>query len=230
MEVERAQNAVLSNSGSFINKLYRKLYIATALSFFLRTSVQFIGSFLAGNLLGPTALGTVGLLMPFSFIYIALGAFYEIGCTTLCSKYIGEHDFDSAKKAVTVAFVSNALICALLAVLGLFFMDDILHALNIPAEIFVEARTYATIYLALGFFVSTVSIGCGLFQFDGYGNALKMITGITPLCALMVIYVLIQYAGFGVSAVAAGICAGYALSAVIMLYMFAAKTKVLGFI
>ena len=97
----------LNNSSLFINRLYGKFFISTVISIFIRSSVQLISSVIAGNQLGPATLGTIGLLVPFSFVYTALGALYEIGCTVVCSKYLSSNDYDGAKKMVSAAYISN---------------------------------------------------------------------------------------------------------------------------
>ena len=220
----------MNDNGAITRRLYKKFYISTVITVFLRNSAYFISSFLAGNLLGPAALGTVGLLVPFSFFYIALGTLYEIGCAALCSKYIGDNDFDGAKKIVTAAYVSNLVICAAIAALGFLFLNDILYALKIPAETFAEARVYASVFMVCGFFISSVSIGYALLKFDGYLKALTIVTAISPLSALTITYALISRAGAGLSAIAAGTCAGYVVIGLIILYLTANKAKVLGFV
>jgi len=222
----------MNNSSLFIQRVYGKFYISTVLTLLLHTSIPFIGVFLAGNMFGPFALGTVGLLFPFLFIYEALGAIYEVGSATLCSKYIGENSLTGAKKAVTVAYISNISICAIIAVFGFTFLDNILCVLKVPEEMLGEAKLYAGIFLACGASISSGAIGRGLLKFDGDVKTLAAITAITAislLCMLIVTYALIRYAGLGLSAIAIGINAGSALSGFFMLYMMASKTKVLGF-
>ena len=219
----------MNNSGSLIGKVYKKFYISTVVTFLLKTSVSFIGVFFAGNMLGPVALGTAGLLMPFFLLYIALGALYDIGGVTLCSRYIGENDFDGAKKVVTVAYVSNFILCSVIAVFGFLFMDNIMNVLKIPLEMLDEAKIYAGICLVGGFFCSSISIGTGFLRFDGMAAAITAVTALSPLCTLGLTYALIRYAGFGLSAVAVGINSGYVLTGAVMMYMVAVRTKVLGF-
>ena len=219
----------MNNNSLLVHKVYKRFYISTVITFLLKTSVSFIGVFFAGNMLGPAALGTAGLLMPFLFLYIALGALYDIGGVTLCSRYIGESDFDGAKKVVTAAYVSNFILCFVIAILGFLFIDNIMSVLRVPAEMLDEAKVYAGVCLVCGFFCSAVSIGTGFLRFEGMAVAITVATALSPLCTLGLTYVLIRYAGFGLSAVAVGINSGYVLTGSVMMYMVAVKTKVLGF-
>ena len=220
----------LQNSSLFINGLYKKFFTSTVISIFVRSSVQFISSIIAGNQLGPLALGTIGLLTPFSFIYMsALSGLYEIGCTVICSRYLSSNDYEGAKKMVSAAYISNLIFCVLIAIVGFIFMDNILNAINIPQETYGEARRYAAVYLVFGFFISSVAAGNSLLKFDGYLKRLIAINSIAPLISLSISLVLIRYAGFGLSAVAIGTCGGYFLTGIFMLYLTAVKTKVLGF-
>gem|GEM_PF-2774891 len=218
----------LHNSNLFINSLYKRFFVSTSISTFVRTSVQLVATVLAGSMLGPAALGTVGLLIPFSFVFVLLGALYEIGCSVLCSQYIGANDYDGAKRAVSVAYISNLFFCAVIAVFGLIFLDNILSALKITEEMYSEARIYAIVYLILGLFQPIVSAGNGLLKFDGYLGKLVWINCIAPVSSLIITYLLIK-SGQGISAVAIGACVGYALTGIVIVYITAVKTKVLGF-
>ena len=219
----------LNGSGPFVRRLYKKFYISTVITIFLRNSSFFISSFLAGNMLGPDALGIVGLLIPFSFFYIALGSLYEVGCAALCSKHIGNNDFAGAKKIVTAAYAGNFLVCAAVAVPGFLFLDNILTALKIPVEAHDGARAYAAVFMVCGFFISSVFIGYALLKFDGYLKTLTAVTAITPLCAFGITYALVKWAGAGLFAIAAGACTSYVAICIAMLCLTAFKAKVLGF-
>ena len=94
---------------------------------------------MAGNQLGPAALGTISLLIPFTFVYNALGALYEVSCTVVCSKYLSSNDYDGAKKMVSAVYISNLFFCVLIGIVGFIFMDNILRAVNIPRETYGEA-------------------------------------------------------------------------------------------
>lgn len=219
----------MNNSSIFNRKIYQRLYIATVLNLFLRSSVISIGVFFAGNMLGPAALATAGLLMPLSFLYMALGSLFEIGGSTVCSRYIGENDFDGAKKAVTVAYTANLLVCLIIAAFGFIFMDNIMNLLKIPADMLSEAKAYTGIFLIGGFFSSSVNLGSGLLKFDGKTTAFTISIAVSPFTAIVLTYGLIRFAGMGLTAIALGMNAGYALTALTMMYMVAVKSKILGF-
>jgi Na+-driven multidrug efflux pump/anti-sigma regulatory factor (Ser/Thr protein kinase) len=108
-------------------------------------------------------------------------------------------------------------------------MDNIMAALRIPPETYAEARRFVTIYLAAGFFVSSIGAGSNLLRFDGYLKRLIAISCIAPFSSLAISYLLIRYAGLGFSAVAIGKCIGYFLTGALMLWLMAVKTKVVGF-
>jgi len=211
-----------------IAKLYRDFFVTTLLNMFLRVSVSSIGVFFAGNMLGSDALATAGLLFPIILFYVALASWLEYGCVTTVSRHIGENDYNGAKKSITVSYTASLIISLLMALIGLLFLDTILNLLQIPADMLAEARAYVLISLIGGLFFPTIAMGIALVKFENRPVVITLVSAISPVCTIILTYILIQYAGMGLRAVALGMNAGYALTALGMA-IIVARSEILGF-
>ena len=130
---------------------YKKLFRFTmpSIAMMIFTSVYgVVDGFFVSNYVGETPFAAINFIMPFIMILGAFGFMFGTGGSALCSKTMGEGNFDRANglfsMLVCVSFVTGIVI----AVLGIIFVKPIAHALGAEGEMLQDCALYGKIILA----------------------------------------------------------------------------------
>lgn len=105
-------------------------------------------SLVAGKFVGETALAAVGNSYEITLIYLAFGFGCNIGCSVIVSQFFGARNWTDMKTAVRTTYLSSAVLCAVLMLIGFVFAPQMLRLINTPAEIFDGSLLYLNIYTA----------------------------------------------------------------------------------
>lgn len=141
-----------------------------------------VDTIIAGNLIGKNALAAVGssgaVMFLMASFYIGIG----MGATIIISQYYGAKDFKNMRKVIDTFMIFAYVFSFVFMVSGYFITNPVLRFMNIPSEIFLDAKKYLTII-----FVFSI----GLF---GYNTTVAVLQGVgdskTPLYFLAVTSVL----------------------------------------
>lgn len=104
-------------------------------------------SFVAGKFIGDNALAAVGNSYEITLIFIAFAFGCNVGCSVIVSRYFGAKRFNDMKTAVFTTWISGAVLCAVLMLVGLLASKAILLAINTPLEILADSKLYLDIYV-----------------------------------------------------------------------------------
>lgn len=105
-----------------------------------------VDGIVVSRFVGENALAAVGTTYALTNVFIAVAIGGGIGSSVVVSQYFGARQYDNMKKAITTTLINFAVLAVVLAAFGLIFCDWILTALNVPANVFADARTYLSIY------------------------------------------------------------------------------------
>lgn len=102
-------------------------------------------SVIVGRYVGEDALAAVGASYSLTSVFIAVAIGGGVGGGVLVSRAFGSRSYDDMKEAVSTSLVAFLALSILMAAFGYLFSQDIMRALNTPADI-LDAVLYLRIY------------------------------------------------------------------------------------
>ena len=106
-----------------------------------------VDSIFIGHGCGPLALSGLTVAKPFMDICAAFGTLVGVGASTLVAIKLGEKDYNTASRILGNVILLNALLGALVMVVGLLWLDPILYAFGASEATIEYAREYMEIIL-----------------------------------------------------------------------------------
>ncbi|MCC8179292.1 MAG: polysaccharide biosynthesis C-terminal domain-containing protein [Planctomycetes bacterium] len=182
------------------------------------------GAFVA-NLIGTDALSAVNLVFPLLTLYFGIGIMLATGSAAIVGRKLGEGDEAGARRFMSFILIMSVAFGVVFSLVCFPNLDRILLALGANAEILPQCRAYAWPLL---FFVPA-GILQTMFQSyfvtagrPGLGMITVMLGGVTNI---VLDYVFIALAGWGLSGAAFATGIGYCVPAVAGLVFFAINRK-----
>ncbi len=159
-------------------------------------------SLVAGKFIGENALAAVGNSYGITMIFIAFAFGCNIGCSVIVSQFFGAKKNSEMKCAVYTTFISSAVLCLLLMLIGLLFCKDLLLLTNTPLEIFKDSKLYLDIYV-WGFpFLLFYNIATGIFSALGDSKTPFIFLAFSSTANILVDIWFVRGFGMGVAGVA----------------------------
>ena len=106
-----------------------------------------VDSIVVGKYVGDNALAAVGSSMPILNILLVLFVGISSGTTVMVSQYFGAKNKEELSSTIGTAITMTAIASIALMLVGPFFVDKILVALNTPESIFAWCSSYLKIAL-----------------------------------------------------------------------------------
>lgn len=137
-----------------------------------------VDSIIVGRALGDGSLAAVGTSFSITFLLISLVMGITMGSTILISQYFGAKNMENVRKAMDTAYVFLFFASIGITIIGLIISGPVLKLMNVPQEIFAEAKTYLDITFI------------GMISMFGYNSISAILRGLgdskTPLYFLIV--------------------------------------------
>ncbi|ADL03833.1 MATE family efflux transporter [Lacrimispora saccharolytica] len=132
---------------------------------------------IVGKFIGSHALAAVGSSFSVMVLLTSIIIGFCMGSSVVFSMYFGSGEIDELKNCFFTAFVFIGIITVVINVCSIFFIDKILTFINIPQEVFADARTYLKI----------IFYGLGLSYIYNYFSAAMRSMGnsVVPLAFLI---------------------------------------------
>ena len=121
-------------------------------------------SFVAGKLIGESALAAVGNSYGITMLFIAFSFGCNIGCSVIVSQLFGAKDYRNMKTAVYTAMIASGAVCACLMLFGILGCSWLLTLIRTPQKIFVDSKAYLDIYIWGLPFLLFYNIATGIFS------------------------------------------------------------------
>lgn len=121
-------------------------------------------SLVAGKFIGENALAAVGNSYEITLIFIAFAFGSNMGCSVIVAQLFGGKRFSEMKTAVSTAFISIAVLLAVLMAFGLTMGGTLLHLIHTPEEIFADSKLYLNIYILGLPFLFFYNVSTGIFS------------------------------------------------------------------
>lgn len=159
-------------------------------------------SLVAGKFIGENALAAVGNSYEITLVFIAFAFGCNIGCSVVAARFFGAKRIADVKSAVSTAYISSAVLCLLLTVLGLSCAPLLLKAINTPDSIFADSLLYLYIYVGGLFFLFFYNIATGVFAALGDSVTPFILLAVSSVANIFVDILFVTVFSMGVAGVA----------------------------
>jgi putative MATE family efflux protein len=137
-----------------------------------------IDSIVVGKFIGKEALAAVGASFPIIFTLISLVIGFTMGATIITAQYFGSKQMAKVKRTIDTLYIFLFFGSVALTVIGILLSGPILRLIQIPEEVFPQAKLYLNIYLS------------GLIFMFGFNGTSAILRGLgdskTPLYFLII--------------------------------------------
>lgn len=106
-----------------------------------------VDTIFVGRVVGPLGIGGISVAFPLQIAILAVALLVGIGSASVISRSLGRKDEERAAQALGNAVVMIMAAVAIVAILGLLFLDQLLFALGATPELRPYARDYLVIIL-----------------------------------------------------------------------------------
>ena len=153
-------------TGTPVPRLILGLSVPTIISMLVTNIYNLVDTAFVGQL-GTSASGAVGIVFGFMSVIQAVGFLYGQGAGSILSRALGQRDRERASLHATAGFLSSFTTGLIVGVLGLIFLDPIVHVLGSTDTIAPYAKTYLTyILVAAPFMCSCLTLN-NLLRYEG---------------------------------------------------------------
>ena len=193
------------------------------------TFYTMVDGLFVSNLIGTDALSAINLTAPAIGLITAVSGMLATGGSAVVMKKMGEQREQEARQDFTLLILANAVVGAVMMLLGYRFMDSLLGAMGLSEGVFAYCRAYLGDYL-----IFTIPI---LLM---YNFSLYLIAADKPRLSLactvaggvgniILDYVLIAVLDMGIRGAADATGLGYSLTAVVGFLVFCRPENLLHF-
>lgn len=131
-----------------IPSLVGRLAAPTVVSMLITSIYNMADTYFVGSL-GTSAQGAVGVVFSLMAVIQAIGFTFGNGSGNFVSRLLGQKEIERAEEVAATGFFTGILAGAVLALLGLLFLDPLVRVLGATPTIFPYARDYAR-YILIG--------------------------------------------------------------------------------
>lgn len=211
-----------------VRRAFRSYLVATVMSTMAVSFGSILGSIVVGNVLGPTALGAVNVMMPVIQLLAAINALINIGGATLMAVSMGKGRTDDVRGIFTGSMIMSLAVSLAVMVVGVASIDRIMGVLCTDPALLTEATDYGR----LVFLLSPLYIlmpGLGTFVRTDNSPRLATLAFVAMNATNLVLaYILMAHTDMGLTGFAVSTAVGYAVGIVVLLPHFRRKDRAIG--
>ena len=211
-----------------VNRAFRSYLAATVMSTMAVSFGTMLGSIVVGNVMGPTALGAVNVMMPVIQLLAALNALINIGGATVMAVNVGRGRTDEVRGIFTKSMLMSLAVSVAIAVVGVLFIDEIMSMLCTDDELLGMAREYGLLVFAMSpMFV--IMPGLGAYVRTDNSPRLAMASFIAMNATDLVLsFVFMEYLDMGLTGFALGTGIGYVVGLAVLIPHFIGRGSAIG--
>ena len=211
-----------------VNRAFRSYLAATVMSTMAVSFGTMLGSIVVGNVMGPTALGAVNVMMPIIQLLAALNALINIGGATVMAVNVGRGRTDEVRGIFTKSMLMSLAVSVAIAVVGVLFIDEIMPFLCTDPELMDMAKEYGLLVFAMSpLFV--IMPGLGAYVRTDNSPKLAMASFIAMNATDLVLsFVFMEYLDMGLTGFALGTGIGYVVGLAVLAPHFIGRDRAIG--
>ena len=211
-----------------VNRAFRSYLAATVMSTMAVSFGTMLGSIVVGNVMGPTALGAVNVMMPIIQLLAALNALINIGGATVMAVNVGRGRTDEVRGIFTKSMAMSLAVSMAIAVVGVLFIDEIMPFLCTDPALMDMAKEYGLLVFAMSpLFV--IMPGLGAYVRTDNSPKLAMASFIAMNATDLVLsFVFMEYLDMGLTGFALGTGIGYVVGLAVLAPHFIGRDRAIG--
>ena len=211
-----------------VNRAFRSYLAATVMSTMAVSFGTMLGSIVVGNVMGPTALGAVNVMMPIIQLLAALNALINIGGATVMAVNVGRGRTDEVRGIFTKSMSMSLAVSVAIAVIGVLFIDEIMPFLCTDSALMDMAKEYGLVVFAMSpLFV--IMPGLGAYVRTDNSPKLAMASCIALNATDLVLsFVFLEYLDMGLTGFALGTGIGYVVGLAVLAPHFIGRDRAIG--
>jgi putative MATE family efflux protein len=206
-----------------IGKLLVKQAVPASIGILVMSLNILVDSIFVGNWIGSIAIAAINVVLPVSFFIGALGMAIGIGGSSIISRALGADNKPKAIKTFGNQITMTLIVTISMALLGLYFADDLIPAFGGKGAIFDPAKIYYTIVLYGIPFLALCMMGNTVIRAEGKPKFAMIAMIIPSVGNLLMDYVFIYIFDWGMHGAAWATTIGYVLCFSYVLYFFLSK-------
>ncbi len=145
--------------------------IPIILGLLLQQLYNTVDSIVVGNTNGQISLSAVGTTGSITFLFLAIATGFSSGNGILIAQFFGANNIKELRTCASTGIILILLIGLLSTLFGIIFTNQILVFLDVPSEVFPEARIYFITYMAGILFQFGYNIYASILRSIGDSNA-----------------------------------------------------------
>lgn len=175
-----------------------------------------------GNILGDTALASVGAASPVYNLLVGLAGGLTNGFSVIIARYFGAKNEREMKKSVSLTYILSALTAIIVTVASLSILHPLMVSLKTPDEIIVSTENYLRIIMIFSVITVAYNMLAGMMRAIGNSKAPLYFLIISTFVNIILDFLFVKGFGMGVSGAAYATVISQAVS-VVLCFIYAAK-------
>lgn len=178
-----------------------------------------------GQMVSPQAFAALDLAIPVEGLISALMLLLISGASLPASRHIGNQDFKSAARAITIAAISAVGASILISSLALLNIDSVVSFLSSDAELSYYLKDYLFVYFIQFLPMSLASVFVLIAEIYGRPDIASKATIVSCVIDVVLDVILLKFTDLGAAAVAWADLAGYLIQiGLIILFLYQEKS------
>ena len=182
---------------------------------------------LVGHLIGVKALAAVGAVAPLFFFLVVVSIGFTNGLTVITAQSFGAKNFERMRRSVAIASILSASFTLFFALIIFLFMDQLLHIMNVPEDIYADSKTFLCVINAGVIMIVGFNLLSGLMRALGDSKTPLYFLIFTTLVNIVLNFVFIYYCSMGVAGSALGTVVAMTISFICCIFYMNKKFPLL---
>lgn len=213
-----------------LGKKYLHYLIPSLAAMWVFSIYTMVDGIFAGNFVGPNALASINISMPFLSFIFACALLFAVGASTIISIYLGQSEKRNADNIFSTTIVIIIILSIIISILAHFNIDKLAYFLGADNLTINYVKKYLDIIIYFnGFFMVSYYLEV-LCKTDGapYLSTIGVVS--SALMNVILDYIFVAKLNYGVSGAAMATSLSQLLSTAIFLSYFLSKKSKLSFI
>ena len=191
------------------------------------TFYTMVDGLFVSNLIGMEALSAINLTAPAIALITAISGMLATGGSAVVMKKMGEHKEQEARQDFTLLILTNAVVGAVMMLLGYTLMDTLLGTMGLSPAVFGYCHTYLSNYLLFTIPI-LLMYNFSLYLIAADKSTLSLICTVAGgVTNIILDYALISLFDLGIQGAAIATGLGYSITAVVGFLVFRKKDSLL---
>ena len=217
------------NSKKNIARQFFKYALPSVVAMWVFSFYTMVDGFFVAWGVGPMALASVNIAMPFVNFIFGLSILCSAGASTVISIYLGKGDKVRARDAFMTNLATLVGIAALLTAVCLVFMDELAVFLGATPNLFEDVKSYLSIITCFVVFFIVAYFFEVTVRADGFPKLAAVSVLVAAIANIALDYLFVIVFGWGIEGAAWATGIAQVLAAVVLFVHFVGKRTQLGF-